>query len=62
MHSNDTHANLDQIAKKATAVKEVRAAKPNALLVDAGDVFSGTLYFNEFKGQADSEIYEFNGL
>ncbi|GED63827.1 hypothetical protein LFU01_22790 [Lysinibacillus fusiformis] len=34
-------------------MKEVRAKKPNALLLDAGDVFSGTLYFNEFKGQAD---------
>lgn len=61
MHSNDTHANLDQIAKKATAVKEVRAAKPNALLVDAGDVFSGTLYFNEFKGQADLKFMNLMG-
>ncbi|MEK4228386.1 5'-nucleotidase C-terminal domain-containing protein [Solibacillus sp. FSL H8-0538] len=61
MHSNDTHANLNQIAKKATAVKEVRAAKPNALLVDAGDVFSGTLYFNEFKGQADLQFMNVMG-
>lgn len=61
MHSNDTHANLDQIAKKATAVKEVRAAKPKALLVDAGDVFSGTLYFNEFKGQADLKFMNLMG-
>ncbi len=53
MHTNDTHANLANIARKVTAVKEVRAKKPNALLLDAGDVFSGTLYFNEFKGQAD---------
>ena len=61
MHSNDTHANLDQIAKKVTAVKEVRAAKPKALLVDAGDVFSGTLYFNEFKGQADLKFMNLMG-
>ncbi len=47
MHTNDTHANLANIARKVTAVKEVRAKKPNALLLDAGDVFSGTLYFNE---------------
>ncbi len=53
MHTNDSHAHLDNIAKRVTAVKEVRAEKPNALLVDAGDVFSGTLYFNEFYGQAD---------
>ena len=56
MHSNDSHARLDNIAKKVTAVNEVRAAKPEALLIDAGDVFSGTLYFNEFKGQADLEF------
>ncbi|MFE8696473.1 5'-nucleotidase C-terminal domain-containing protein [Cytobacillus sp. FJAT-53684] len=53
MHTNDTHANLDSVAKRATAIKEVRAKKKNSLLIDAGDVFSGTLYFNEFRGQAD---------
>ncbi|MES1041097.1 bifunctional metallophosphatase/5'-nucleotidase [Peribacillus simplex] len=53
MHTNDTHAHLDNVAKRVTAVKEVRKSKPQAILVDAGDVFSGTLYFNEFKGQAD---------
>jgi 5'-nucleotidase / UDP-sugar diphosphatase len=53
MHTNDTHANVQSIAKRVTAIKEVRAAKPKALLLDAGDVFSGTLYFNEFQGQAD---------
>ncbi|WP_346235365.1 choice-of-anchor I family protein [Lysinibacillus telephonicus] len=53
MHTNDTHASLDNIAKTVTAVKEVRAEKPSSLLLNAGDVFSGTLYFNEFQGQAD---------
>ena len=56
MHTNDTHANLDNVAKRVTAVKEVRAKKPDSLLLDAGDVFSGTLYFNEFKGQADLQF------
>lgn len=56
MHFNDTHAHLDNAAKRVTAVNEVRATKPNSLLLDAGDVFSGTLYFNEFKGQADLEF------
>lgn len=56
MHFNDTHAHLDNAAKRVTAVKEVRAKKPKALLLDAGDVFSGTLYFNEFQGQADVEF------
>lgn len=53
MHTNDTHAHLDHVAKRVTAVKEVREETPDALLVDAGDVMSGTLYFNEFKGMAD---------
>lgn len=56
MHTNDTHGHLDDIARRVTAVEEVRAEKPEALLLDAGDVFSGTLYFNEFKGQADLEF------
>lgn len=56
MHFNDTHAHLDNAAKRVTAVNEVRAEKPDALLLDAGDVFSGTLYFNEFLGQADVEF------
>lgn len=56
MHTNDTHANLDKVAKRTTAIKEVRAKKPNSLLIDAGDVMTGTLYFNEFKGEADLEF------
>ncbi|HSP21011.1 MAG TPA: 5'-nucleotidase C-terminal domain-containing protein [Planococcus sp. (in: firmicutes)] len=53
MHLNDTHASLDNAAKQVTAVKEHRAENPDALLLHAGDVFSGTLYFNEFQGEAD---------
>ncbi|WP_235846913.1 5'-nucleotidase C-terminal domain-containing protein [Neobacillus soli] len=67
MHSNDTHANVDNatnninVAKKMTAIKSVRAEKPESLLLDAGDVFSGTLYFNEFKGLADLEFMNLAG-
>ncbi|WML58808.1 5'-nucleotidase C-terminal domain-containing protein [Neobacillus sp. PS2-9] len=61
MHSNDTHANLDNVARKMTAIKSVRAQKPDALLLDAGDVFSGTLYFNQYKGLADLEFMELAG-
>lgn len=56
MHFNDTHSQLDNVAKRVTAVKEVRKQKPDALLLDAGDVFSGSLYFNEFQGKADLEF------
>ena len=53
LHVNDTHARADQLPKLATAVKEQRTAKENVLTLHAGDAFSGTLYFNEFQGQAD---------
>ncbi|MER1958118.1 MAG: 5'-nucleotidase C-terminal domain-containing protein [Solibacillus sp.] len=53
MHVNDTHAQVEKLPKLMTAVKEQREKTPDALLLHAGDVFSGTLYFNEFAGQAD---------
>ncbi|MGO4349615.1 5'-nucleotidase C-terminal domain-containing protein [Paenibacillus sp. MCAF9] len=53
MHTNDTHANLANVAKRVTAVQQVRNETVNSLLLDAGDVFSGTLYFNKYLGQAD---------
>lgn len=56
MHMNDTHASLKDVAKTVTAVKQVRSEKPQSLLLHAGDVFSGTLYFNEFKGEADVAV------
>lgn len=56
MHVNDIHANTDKAPRLVTAVKEVRTVKPDALLLNAGDVFSGTLYFNEFLGKADLEF------
>ncbi|KZZ85035.1 5'-nucleotidase C-terminal domain-containing protein [Bacillus sp. SJS] len=56
LHTNDTHANLDRAPRLATSIKETRAIKKNSVLLNAGDVFSGTLYFNEFKGQADLEL------
>lgn len=61
MHNNDIHANLDNLPKTVTAIKEYRAQKPNALLVNAGDVFSGTLYFNTFEGKADLAMLKLLG-
>jgi 2',3'-cyclic-nucleotide 2'-phosphodiesterase (5'-nucleotidase family) len=61
MHTNDTHANLDNAAKKVVAINKYRTANPNALLLDAGDVLTGTLYFNEYKGLADLEFMNLVG-
>jgi 2',3'-cyclic-nucleotide 2'-phosphodiesterase (5'-nucleotidase family) len=58
IHTNDTHAHLDDIAKRAAGINKIRgeAGKNNTLLLDAGDVFLGTLYFNLMKGQADLDF------
>jgi len=59
LHTNDTHANLGTTAERAALVKKLREENPSNLLLDAGDVFSGTLYFNEFKGQADLAVMNY---
>ncbi|MGE6631720.1 multifunctional 2',3'-cyclic-nucleotide 2'-phosphodiesterase/3'-nucleotidase/5'-nucleotidase [Bacillus sp. NPDC077027] len=56
MHTNDTHAHLDDAARRATKVKEVRANNENNILLDAGDVFSGDLYFTKWQGLADMKL------
>lgn len=61
MHTNDTHAYLDNAPLRATAVKEIRSAYDNTLLLDAGDVFSGDLYFNKYKGEADLAFMNYIG-
>lgn len=71
IHTNDHHAHLDPIragdrtlggvARRATLLKQIRAenavSKQPLLLLDAGDIFQGTLYFNEYKGLADVDFY-----
>lgn len=65
LHTNDTHSQIDPlpandrnagkggVARRATLVKKIRRENPNTLLVDAGDVFQGTPYFNFFKGEVE---------
>ena len=62
MHFNDSHAHVEGYPKMITAIKEIRQEDPDALLLNGGDVFSGTLYFNEFKGQADVALMNLMGL
>ena len=58
LHDNDTHAHLEDIARRATKVNQIRTEMggENVLLLDAGDVFMGTLYFNLMHGMADLEF------
>ena len=59
LHTNDTHSRTDLYPKLVTAVNEQREANKDALLIDAGDVFAGTLYFSEFEGQADVKLMNY---
>lgn len=49
-HTNDLHGRTDQYPQLVTALEQARAEYGEGLLLDAGDLYSGTLYFNEFKG------------
>lgn len=66
IHTNDTHARMEPAvasrqeiggrSRLATAIKEALATSTNPILLDAGDVFQGTLYFNVYEGLADLAI------
>lgn len=61
MHTNDTHAHLAEVARRATLVKQVRSEVDNSVLFDAGDVFSGDLYFTKWFGLADLGFMNYMG-
>lgn len=68
LHTNDHHAHLEPIninnhslggiAQRKTLVDSlINNSKTPTLLLDAGDIFQGTLYFNQYLGQADLPFY-----
>ena len=69
LHTNDTHsqvepfeanhrryANKGGVARRATMVEQIRKENPNTLLLDAGDIFQGTPYFNYFGGELEFKL------
>ncbi|KAF7669684.1 hypothetical protein LDENG_00142790 [Lucifuga dentata] len=40
------------VARRFTKVSEIREKKNNVLVLDAGDQFQGTVWFNYYKGEA----------
>lgn len=64
MHTNDTHSQIDPdsrdnlggVVRRMALIDSIRAAEPNALLIDAGDAVQGTLYFNLYGGKVEQEI------
>jgi len=69
LYTNDTHARLDPfpdnalefaglggIARRASLVKKIRSQSKNLLLLDAGDVFQGTPWFDVYGGEIDLKL------
>ena len=66
LHTNDTHSRIDPfpmdggpneglggVARRATLIQKIREENPNTLLLDSGDIFQGTPYFNFFDGEIE---------
>jgi 5'-nucleotidase len=66
LHTNDTHSRMDPFpmdggphqglggaARRATLIRRIRQEHSNVLLLDSGDVFQGTPYFNFFGGEIE---------
>ena len=49
------------VARRMTQIQAIRAEYPDALLLDAGDEFQGTLFFTQYKGQATAEFMNWLG-
>ena len=69
LHTNDTHsqiepfdpnhhkfANKGGVARRASLIQKVRNENPYTLLLDAGDIFQGTPYFNYFGGEIEFKL------
>lgn len=68
LHTNDTHSRvlpfpkgsryegLGGASKRAKLIQQIRATEENVLLVDSGDIFQGTPYFNEFLGELEFKL------
>jgi len=64
LHTNDVHSRLDPfpdgqyagmggVASRAALVSRIRSEEEHVLLLDAGDIFQGTPYFNLYKGEPE---------
>lgn len=64
LHTNDTHSNIDSdsagvggILPRKAIIDSVRKAEKNVILIDAGDMVQGTLYFKFFKGDVEYPLF-----
>ena len=69
LHTNDVHsyidpfpadhprnANMGGVARRAALIEKIRQENPNVLLLDAGDIFQGTPYFNYYGGELEFKL------
>lgn len=69
LHTNDVHSHIEPfksnhykfpnqggVARRAVLVEEIRKENPNTLLLDAGDIFQGTPYFNFYGGELEFKL------
>ncbi len=69
LHTNDVHSHIDPfgpddgrnankggVARRASLIKSIRNENPDTLLLDAGDIFQGTPYFNYFGGELEFKL------
>lgn len=74
LHTNDVHSRIDPfpmdggrnqglggVAARAGLIHKIRTAESNVLLLDAGDIFQGTPYFNVFKGEPEIKAMSMMG-
>ena len=69
LHTNDVHSHIDPFpdnhprnpamggaARRATLIEKIRKEETNVLLLDAGDIFQGTPYFNYYGGELEFKL------
>lgn len=69
LHTNDTHSNIDSfpdnhakypgkggVSKRFDLIQQIRQEEENVLLLDAGDIFQGTPYFNKYHGVLEMKV------
>ena len=69
LHTNDTHSRIDPfpmsdpkfggmggVAKRMQIIKKIRSEEKNVLLLDSGDIFQGTPYFNFYGGELEIKL------
>ena len=69
LHTNDVHSHIDPfpenhprnpsmgcVARRANIIEQIRKEEGNVLLLDAGDIFQGTPYFNYYGGELEFKL------